>query len=97
MPASIPTSIPRNALVTGAAKRLGRSIALELARQGFDIAIHCGHSLHEAEETRGEILALGRRAVVLPADLTDEAQVTTLLPSATEQLGPIGVLINGMT
>ena len=92
--ASIPNSIPRNALVTGAAQRLGRSIALGLARNGFDIAVHCGRSVEAAEETRGQIVALGRRAVVLAADLAEEAQVDVLLTSATDQLGPIGVLVN---
>jgi NAD(P)-dependent dehydrogenase (short-subunit alcohol dehydrogenase family) len=94
MVAPIPTTIPRNALVTGAARRLGQSIAVELARQGFDIAIHCATSLHDAEETRAAITALGRRAIVLQADLGDEAQVTPLLPAATHALGPIGVLVN---
>ena len=86
--------IPRTALVTGGAQRLGRAIALELARQGFDIAIHCGVSLTAAAETRASIEALGRRAVVLPADLADEAAVGRLLPSAATQLGPVGVLVN---
>jgi NAD(P)-dependent dehydrogenase (short-subunit alcohol dehydrogenase family) len=94
MPPAIPTSIPRTALVTGAARRLGRSIALALAEQGFDIAIHCGSSVVAAERTRMEILGLGRRAVVLPADLGDEAQVTPLLALAAGKLGPVGVLVN---
>jgi NAD(P)-dependent dehydrogenase (short-subunit alcohol dehydrogenase family) len=94
MLAPIPHTIPRTALVTGAALRLGREIALTLARQGFDIAIHCGRRREAAEATRAEILALGRQAIVLSADLANEAQVQGLMPQASQSLGPIGVLIN---
>lgn len=94
MTAVISASIPRNALVTGGARRLGRAIALALAHQGFDIAIHYGGSADAAEDTRRDIEALGRRAVLLQADLADEAAVERLLPLAVERLGPIGVLIN---
>jgi NAD(P)-dependent dehydrogenase (short-subunit alcohol dehydrogenase family) len=94
MLAPISTTIPKSALVTGAGRRLGRSIALTLAEQGFDIAIHYGRSADAAEATRKEIVGLGRRAVVLPADLGDEAQVGPLLGLAAQQLGPIGVLVN---
>ena len=90
----VPTSIPRAALITGGARRLGRAIALELARNGFDIAIHCGTSIEDARATSADIAALGRRAVVLQADLTDEARVAGLIAAATEALGPIGVLVN---
>ena len=94
MTAVISASIPRNALVTGGARRLGRAIALALAHQGFDIAIHYGGSADAAEDTRRDIEALGRRAVLLQADLADEAAVERLLPLAVERLGPIGVLVN---
>jgi NAD(P)-dependent dehydrogenase (short-subunit alcohol dehydrogenase family) len=90
----IPVTIPRVALVTGGAKRLGQAIAVELARQGFSVAIHCHSSIEKAEETRAQIKALGQRAVILRADLTDEAQVNRLIPQSIERLGPVGVLIN---
>jgi NAD(P)-dependent dehydrogenase (short-subunit alcohol dehydrogenase family) len=86
--------IPRTALVTGAAQRIGRAIALALAGAGFDLAIHCHASPAAAEATATEIRALGRRASVLRADLADAAQAEALLPRATEALGPIGVLVN---
>ncbi|HEX2941763.1 MAG TPA: SDR family oxidoreductase [Rhodopila sp.] len=86
--------IPRVALVTGGAQRLGQAIALELARLGFDIAIHCNTSLAAAAETRTQILAMGRQAVVLTADLAIESQVEGLIPEAARQLGPVGVLVN---
>jgi NAD(P)-dependent dehydrogenase (short-subunit alcohol dehydrogenase family) len=94
MSAMIQAKIPKAALVTGGAQRLGQAIAVELARQGFDVAIHCHSSFDEAEETRVQIRALGQRAVILRADLADEAQVSALIPQSIEKLGSIGVLIN---
>ena len=90
----VPDAMPRTALVTGGAARLGRAIALELARAGFDIALHYNTSAQAAEQTAAEIRASGRRAVLLPADLADEAMVTPLVAEATRQLGPVGVLVN---
>jgi NAD(P)-dependent dehydrogenase (short-subunit alcohol dehydrogenase family) len=90
----LPPKIPKVALVTGGAQRLGRAIVLALAREGFDVAVHFNSSREEAEQTGAGVHALGQRAVLLQADLTDEAQVEQLLPAATEQLGPVGVLIN---
>lgn len=91
---AIPRTIPRAALVTGGAVRLGRAIALELARLGFDIAVHYSASAAEARETAAEIQALGRRAVTLQADLAHEAGVARLVPAAAAALGPVGVLVN---
>ena len=83
------------ALVTGAGKRLGRAMALELARRGYDVAVHYASSGAEAATVVDEIKALARNAVALQADLLDEAQVTRLLPRAAQALGgPILTLIN---
>lgn len=92
--AAIPAVIPRAALVTGGAQRIGRAIALALAEVGFDIAVHCHGSRAAATATCDEITRLGRRAVLLQADLADEAQTAALLPQAAAALGPIGVLVN---
>jgi NAD(P)-dependent dehydrogenase (short-subunit alcohol dehydrogenase family) len=91
---SISPRIPRAALVTGAAKRIGRATALGLAEAGFDVAVHHGSSLAEAEEVVAAIRALGRQAVALRADLSREAEVESLVPDATAKLGPVGVLVN---
>jgi NAD(P)-dependent dehydrogenase (short-subunit alcohol dehydrogenase family) len=91
---SIHATIPRAALVTGAAQRIGRAIALGLAAAGFDIAVHHHTSADAAEATAADIRRLGRRAVVLRADLAREAETTALLPQATAALGPIGLLVN---
>ena len=88
------TATPRVALVTGAGKRLGRAIALALAQDGWDIGVHCRDSVAEAEQTVEEIRALGRRAVVLPADLDDAAQCQTLVPRLADALGPVSGLVN---
>ena len=82
------------ALVTGAGKRLGRAMALYLARRGHDVAVHYATSAAEAEAVVAEIVALGRKAVALQADLLDEAQVATLVPRAAAELGPLTVLVN---
>ncbi|WP_428493477.1 SDR family oxidoreductase [Rhodopila sp.] len=90
----ISARIPKTALVTGGAQRLGRAIVLELARRGFDVAIHYNSSRQKADETQNEVRALRRRAVILQADLAREPQSQQLMSRAAEQLGPIGVLIN---
>jgi len=91
---NIPPTIPRAALVTGGAKRIGRAIALALADAGFDVAVQCRASHAEAAETAEAIRARGVRAAVLAADFADEADVQRLLPAAQAALGPVGVLIN---
>jgi NAD(P)-dependent dehydrogenase (short-subunit alcohol dehydrogenase family) len=91
---SIPLAIPRAALVTGAARRLGRAIALGLADAGFSVAVHSHTSTADAEATCAEIRRRGRDAVALRADLAQEAEVTGLVPAAEAALGPIGVLVN---
>lgn len=90
----IPETIPRSALVTGGARRLGRAMALALAEAGFDLAIHYATSADEAEATAAEVHARGRRAVTLRADLAREEEVARLLPDAAASLGPVGVLVN---
>lgn len=85
---------PGAALVTGGGKRIGRAICLKLAEAGFDIAIHHRGSDGAAEAVAVEVRALGRRAAVVEADLTDEARVRDLVPAAIAALGPLAVLVN---
>ncbi|WP_439671178.1 Putative deshydrogenase [Cupriavidus necator] len=82
------------ALVTGGARRLGRAIALELAAQGWDVAVHCHRSVDEAEALATQIRALGRRAAVLRADLADEAATGRLVADCTAVLGVPACLVN---
>lgn len=84
-----------NVLITGGAKRIGRTIALDLAGQGHDIAVHYGTSADAAAEVAGQIRAMGRKAVTVQADLSREAEVAALIPAAAEGLGgALTVLIN---
>ena len=94
-----PTSAPspgfaRVALVTGAARRLGREIALTLARQGWDVAVHCRASRDEAEATAADIRALGRCAEVFEADLADEQAARALVPRVLAALGQLDAVVN---
>ncbi len=82
------------ALVTGAARRIGRAIALDLARHGWAVAIHYNNSADEAAEAVAEIEGLGGRATALQAPLTEEEQVLGLLPAAADALGPVTLLVN---
>jgi NAD(P)-dependent dehydrogenase (short-subunit alcohol dehydrogenase family) len=91
---TIPTTLPRTALVTGGARRIGRAIALALADAGFAVAIHCHRSLEQAESVSAQIRKRGGRSAVLRADLSMEKQVSILIPSAQAALGPVGVLVN---
>ncbi len=90
LPGAISATIPRTALVTGGAKRVGAAIVRALAAEGFAVAIHCHASTAEAEALVAEI----GRGCVLRADLARESEVAALLPAAEAALGPVGVLVN---
>jgi NAD(P)-dependent dehydrogenase (short-subunit alcohol dehydrogenase family) len=85
---------PKIALVTGAAKRVGRAIAIGLAKDGWDVAIHYGNSKEAAEQTVKDILATGQRGVALQADLSDESQASQLISRCCEALGLPSCLVN---
>ena len=84
----------KTALVTGAAHRLGRAVALALAGDGWTVAVHYRHSREAAEEVLDDIVQAGGRGVTLGADLTREDDVLGLVPQAVDQLGPLGLLVN---
>ena len=84
----------RNALITGAAKRIGRAIALDLARHGWNVAIHHHGSQDEARATVTEIEAAGGRATAVRADLALEAETGGLIAEATRAIGPLTCLVN---
>ncbi len=84
----------RVALVTGAARRLGRAIALGLADAGWDVALHYRHSEREALDTAQAVRARGRRAAVLHCELSDEAAVRQLLARAIDALGRVDCVVN---
>ena len=82
------------ALVTGAAQRIGRALALDLAAHGWRIGLHCHTSVDQAESLAGEIKAMGGVAIVLKADLTDIAAVEQLVPRCAAALGAPTCLVN---
>jgi pteridine reductase len=84
----------RVALVTGAGKRLGRAIALRLAEEGAEIAVHYGKSESDAKEVVAEIVARGRRAVALQANLTAISEITALVANVAKEFGHLDILIN---
>jgi hypothetical protein len=81
-------------LVTGAARRVGRAIALDLAAHGRDVAVHCRGSVDEAQATCREARALGAAAEVFRADLADEAAARALLPAVAARFGRVDAVVN---
>lgn len=84
----------KTALVTGAAKRLGRAIALALAREGVHIIVHFRSSGSEAEDTAQAVRECGVRAWTICGELSDSAGASQLVTCAVEQAGPIDFLVN---
>ena len=81
-------------LVTGAARRLGRAIALHLAYRGWDVAVHYRSSADEAAATARDIAGLGAQAGIFQADLADEAQCGALLPEVIRRFGYVTAVVN---
>jgi NAD(P)-dependent dehydrogenase (short-subunit alcohol dehydrogenase family) len=91
----MPTPSPRPVvLVTGAARRLGRAIAIEMARAGHDVALHYRHSAADCEASAAYVRALGVRAECFQADLADEAACRALLPAVAARLGRVDAVVN---
>lgn len=82
------------ALVTGAAHRVGKAIALELARQGAHILVHYGTSADAATETVREIKSLGVSAYAVQADLSQKSGVETVFAALSEHFGKLHILVN---
>lgn len=83
-----------HALVTGAAKRIGRSLALHLASQGFSVSVHFNTSEKEARQLVEEIEEKGGKAIALKADLANMDDVRQLETDAAEAFGPVTLLVN---
>jgi pteridine reductase len=84
----------RVALVTGAGKRLGRVVALRLAKEGADVAVHYGKSAAEARDVVGEIEKMGQRAAAFSAELTDVLAIRKLVQSVASRFARLDILVN---
>jgi NAD(P)-dependent dehydrogenase (short-subunit alcohol dehydrogenase family) len=91
--ASLPLS-GKSALVTGGARRIGRGIALALARAGADVAITYKTSVDEAAQTAREIASLGVRALAVECDVRSEASVREVVAKAAGQFGRLDIVVN---
>jgi NAD(P)-dependent dehydrogenase (short-subunit alcohol dehydrogenase family) len=93
---TIPASpkLPPVALVTGAARRIGRAIALALADAGYAVAVHHHQSQADADAVVKTITSQGGRAISLAGDLADASETEALVARTAKALGPVGVLVN---
>jgi NAD(P)-dependent dehydrogenase (short-subunit alcohol dehydrogenase family) len=82
------------AVVTGGARRIGRDIALELARAGAEVAITFNTSAREARRTMTDVTAFGGRGIALHCDVRDEASVRSMIAEVRRELGGIDILVN---
>jgi NAD(P)-dependent dehydrogenase (short-subunit alcohol dehydrogenase family) len=82
------------ALVTGGARRLGRAIAIMLADDGWNVAVHYGTSRTEAEATVRELRGRGVQAMAAQCDLADASAAAGLVPACAQKLGPLSLLVN---
>ncbi len=84
----------RIALVTGGSRGIGRAVALALAEDGADVAVHYNRDLAAAEESAEAIRALGRRAVPVAAAIQDPGSLASMVELVQKELGPVGILVN---
>lgn len=87
-------TIPQTVLVTGAARRIGRAIACDLAAWGWSVVVHYHRSAEDAESVVTEIESAGGQAIALQADLADEDETHRLMAQSIDRFGPIGCLVN---
>lgn len=81
-------------IVTGSGRNIGKAIALGLAKEGVDVAINCVANRASAEETAGEVRALGRRSMVVVADVANESEVNGMVEQIIGEWGGIDILVN---
>jgi NAD(P)-dependent dehydrogenase (short-subunit alcohol dehydrogenase family) len=84
----------RSAIVTGSSRGIGRAIAIELARQGTDVLVNYNRNREAAEEVGREVEGLGRKAVIVQADVSDLKQHQKLLDTTLDAFGKVDILVN---
>lgn len=84
----------KNALVTGSSKGIGRAVAIELARGGANVTINCSSSRSAAEEVQREIEKLGRKAIIVTCDVSDQAAVESMVDQTVEAFGSLDLFVS---
>ena len=84
----------KNVLITGAAQRIGRAIAIDLADAGWGVAVHYNSSAEAAKNVVQEIAHKGGKAVAFSADLSQEEETSSLISRAADAIGPLSCLVN---
>ncbi|MCA9058126.1 MAG: SDR family oxidoreductase [Planctomycetaceae bacterium] len=84
----------KSAIVTGSSKGIGRAVAVELARGGANVVINCSSSKAQAEEAADEIRALGRKALVIACDVSDNSQVEAMVEAAVKEFGRLDIFVS---
>jgi len=90
----MPNLTGRVCLVTGASRGIGRAIAMGLAEAGGDVAINYLSHVEEAQTLATAVEKMGRKAVIVQADVSQNADVTQMISTAEAALGPIDILVN---
>ncbi len=86
--------VGKNALVTGSSKGIGRAVAIELARGGANVTINCSSSRGVAEEVQREIESLGRKAIVVQCDVSDQAAVNDMVQQTVDAFGSLDLFVS---
>jgi glucose 1-dehydrogenase len=84
----------KNALVTGSSKGIGRAVAIELARGGANVTINCSSSLTAAEEVKEQIEKLGRKALIVACDVSDQAAVEAMVDKTVATFGSLDIFVS---
>ena len=84
----------KTALVTGSSRGIGKGIALALARQGADVVVNCAGNIAAAEQTADEIRALGVKALVIKADVSEPDMVKEMFAKIMAEFGKLDILVN---
>lgn len=84
----------KNALVTGSSKGIGAAVAIELARQGANVTVNCSSSKDQAEKVAEEIRSLGRKALVIAADVSNQKAVEDMIAKTVEEFGSLDLFVS---